>query len=199
MCFCVRRHRLAGSPCAAMRRCSRGGVRPAGTSREHDTHQLHAIAPGLVGQTIERARRLPKGCVSPALAPRPWRLHVDHSSLGVADNRQPYRKSRAQTLALLGGHARSWIRAAGFWLPASCSDTSTFVRPMAGRKPTHEAGRLPLCPLWSTYGRERVWIAGGGWPGSGLLLGTTAMGAAAARSTAAASLNGVGDVSVGSR
>ena len=29
--------------------------RPAGASREHDTHRLHAMAPGLVGQTIERA------------------------------------------------------------------------------------------------------------------------------------------------
>jgi hypothetical protein len=29
--------------------------RPAGASREHDTRQLHALAPGLVGQTIERA------------------------------------------------------------------------------------------------------------------------------------------------
>ena len=29
--------------------------RPAGASREHDTHQLHAMAPGLMGQTIERA------------------------------------------------------------------------------------------------------------------------------------------------
>jgi hypothetical protein len=28
---------------------------PAGASREHDTHQLHAMALGLVGQTIERA------------------------------------------------------------------------------------------------------------------------------------------------
>jgi hypothetical protein len=27
----------------------------AGASREHDTHQLHAMATGLVGQTIERA------------------------------------------------------------------------------------------------------------------------------------------------
>jgi hypothetical protein len=29
--------------------------RPAGASRNHDTRRLHAIAPGLVGQTIERA------------------------------------------------------------------------------------------------------------------------------------------------
>ena len=29
--------------------------RPAGASREHDTRQLHAMTPGLVGQTIERA------------------------------------------------------------------------------------------------------------------------------------------------
>jgi hypothetical protein len=29
--------------------------RPAGASRKHDTHQLHAMAPGLVGQTIQRA------------------------------------------------------------------------------------------------------------------------------------------------
>jgi hypothetical protein len=28
--------------------------RPAGASRGHDTHQLHAMAPGLVSQTIER-------------------------------------------------------------------------------------------------------------------------------------------------
>jgi hypothetical protein len=29
--------------------------RPAGASRAHDTRQLHAMAPGLVGQTIEWA------------------------------------------------------------------------------------------------------------------------------------------------
>jgi hypothetical protein len=29
--------------------------RAAGASRAHDTRQLHAMAPGLVGQTIERA------------------------------------------------------------------------------------------------------------------------------------------------
>src|ERR671919_360840 len=29
--------------------------RPAGASRNHETRRLHAIAPGLVGQTIERA------------------------------------------------------------------------------------------------------------------------------------------------
>jgi len=28
---------------------------PPERPREHDTHQLHAMAPGLVGQTIERA------------------------------------------------------------------------------------------------------------------------------------------------
>jgi hypothetical protein len=28
---------------------------PAGASRNHDTRQLHAMAPGLVGQTIVRA------------------------------------------------------------------------------------------------------------------------------------------------
>ncbi len=28
---------------------------PAGASRQHDTRQLHAMAPGLVGQPIERA------------------------------------------------------------------------------------------------------------------------------------------------
>jgi hypothetical protein len=28
---------------------------PAGASRKHDTRQLHAMTPGLVGQTIERA------------------------------------------------------------------------------------------------------------------------------------------------
>ena len=30
-------------------------LRPAGVSRDHDTHRLHAMAPGLVGQTIEQA------------------------------------------------------------------------------------------------------------------------------------------------
>jgi hypothetical protein len=30
-------------------------LRPAGVSRNHDTHRLHAMAPGLVGQTIEPA------------------------------------------------------------------------------------------------------------------------------------------------
>ena len=45
---------------------------PAGASRGHDTHRLHAMAPGLVGQTIEwaggykwtvagRVRRRPDG------------------------------------------------------------------------------------------------------------------------------------------
>jgi hypothetical protein len=34
---------------------SMGTSRPAGASREHDTHQLHAMAPRLMGQTIERA------------------------------------------------------------------------------------------------------------------------------------------------
>jgi hypothetical protein len=29
--------------------------RPAGASRKHDTRQLHAMAPGLVNQTIEWA------------------------------------------------------------------------------------------------------------------------------------------------
>jgi hypothetical protein len=29
--------------------------RPVGASRKHDTYQLHALAPGLLGQTIERA------------------------------------------------------------------------------------------------------------------------------------------------
>jgi hypothetical protein len=29
-------------------------LRPAGASRDHDTHRRHAMAPGLVGQTIER-------------------------------------------------------------------------------------------------------------------------------------------------
>jgi hypothetical protein len=28
---------------------------PAGASRDHDTRQLHAMAPRLMGQTIERA------------------------------------------------------------------------------------------------------------------------------------------------
>jgi hypothetical protein len=28
---------------------------PTGASRDHDTHRLHAMAPGLVGQTIEQA------------------------------------------------------------------------------------------------------------------------------------------------
>ena len=32
------------------------GLWPAGVSRGHDTHWLHAMAPGLVGQTVERAR-----------------------------------------------------------------------------------------------------------------------------------------------
>jgi hypothetical protein len=32
-----------------------GASGPAGASRGHDTRRLHAMAPGLVGQTIERA------------------------------------------------------------------------------------------------------------------------------------------------
>jgi hypothetical protein len=42
----------------AQHRCLRTleASRPTGASSEHDTRQLHAMAPGLVGQTIERAR-----------------------------------------------------------------------------------------------------------------------------------------------
>jgi hypothetical protein len=36
-----------------------GGLRPAGASRGHDTHRLDAMAPGLVGQTIEQAASHP--------------------------------------------------------------------------------------------------------------------------------------------
>jgi hypothetical protein len=34
-------------------------LRPAGASRDHDTHR-HAMAPGLVGQTIEQAAGHPR-------------------------------------------------------------------------------------------------------------------------------------------
>jgi hypothetical protein len=53
-----------------------GGLRPAGASRGHAARQLHAMAPGRMGQTIERAEghyrqhavdQLP----APAAAPRP--------------------------------------------------------------------------------------------------------------------------------
>ena len=52
--------------------------RAAGASREHDTHQLHAMAPGLVGQTIERAGDDKAGCDSRLPMPRPQRLNVDN-------------------------------------------------------------------------------------------------------------------------
>jgi hypothetical protein len=34
-------------------------LRPAGASRDHDTHRLHAMTPGLAGQTIDQGRRPP--------------------------------------------------------------------------------------------------------------------------------------------
>jgi hypothetical protein len=42
-----------------------GASEPAGASRGHDTHQQHAMAPGLVGQTIERAGGRPAACHHP--------------------------------------------------------------------------------------------------------------------------------------
>jgi hypothetical protein len=39
---------------------SQSRLRPAGASRDHDTHRLHAMAPGLVGQTIEQAAGHPR-------------------------------------------------------------------------------------------------------------------------------------------
>jgi hypothetical protein len=36
----------------------------------------------------------------------------------------------------------------------SCSHDSTFVGPKAGGKSAMELGRLPLCPLWETYGQR---------------------------------------------
>jgi hypothetical protein len=38
----------------------RGRLRPAGASRGHDTRRLHAMAPRLVGQTVERVAGHPR-------------------------------------------------------------------------------------------------------------------------------------------
>jgi hypothetical protein len=49
---------------AAGRFCGR--LRPAGVSRDHDTHRLHATAPGLVGQTIADDGSGPVGVIGSA-------------------------------------------------------------------------------------------------------------------------------------
>jgi hypothetical protein len=54
-------------------------LRPAGVYGEHDTHRLHAMAPGLVGQTVERARDMqrmqpPQPVVSQPLPRELWTL-----------------------------------------------------------------------------------------------------------------------------
>ena len=53
-----------------------GSLQARRSARGHDTRQLHAMAPGLVGQTIERAGGYKAGCDSnvpaPSLRPRLW-------------------------------------------------------------------------------------------------------------------------------
>jgi hypothetical protein len=63
--------------------------RPAGASRNHDTRRLHAIAPGLVGQTIERAGRLQAGCSSSWPTPGLGRLNVDSCQGGAQRSALP--------------------------------------------------------------------------------------------------------------
>jgi hypothetical protein len=63
--------------------------RPARASRNHDTRRLHAIAPGLVGQTIERAGRLQAGCSSSWSTPGLGRLNADSCQGGAQRSALP--------------------------------------------------------------------------------------------------------------
>jgi hypothetical protein len=57
-----------------------GGLRPAGASGGHDTHQPHAMAPGLMGQTIGQARGHPQNdATRPGSPPSPDSPAVDTS------------------------------------------------------------------------------------------------------------------------
>jgi hypothetical protein len=73
-------------------------LRPAGVSRDHDTHR-HAIAPGLVGQTIEQAAGHPRmraGCAGAKVRRAIWALLTSGGAGRV----------RGQRAACVGGSCR---------------------------------------------------------------------------------------------
>jgi hypothetical protein len=72
--------------------------RPAGAPREHDTHQRHAMAPGLVGQTIERAggckQDASDACRRQASVGGLWIIGIGLARLGDRQPPVPYHRKR---------------------------------------------------------------------------------------------------------
>jgi hypothetical protein len=78
-------------------------LRPAGASRGHDTHRLHAWAPRLVGQTVERVRdmqRMQSPQPSPAKGrPVSWGYACERLPSRLGPDRRPGTASDALPFA----------------------------------------------------------------------------------------------------